>query len=773
MTRKRVVVGLWLLFLAAAFGVITQTRFSADLSAFLPRMPTPAQQLLVDQLRDGVVSRLMLAGISGAPPDKLAQASRALARRLRGDSRFASIDNGADADNADDRAFVFEHRYLLSPAVDADHFSTASLRTALENSLELLASPAGMIAKPLVPHDPTGEVLLLVERMSGGVQPASHDGVWMSAAMTEALLVLRTSAPGFDIDAQESALAAVGGAFAAVKRDLETPALTLELSGPGLFAVQTRAAIKRDATRFSLIATVLVAGILLVTFRSPRLLGLGLLPIATGTAAGIAAVSLGFGTVHGITLGFGATMIGEAVDYAIYLFMQTDPARGARGTLARIWPTLRLGVLTSICGFSAMLFSGFPGLAQLGLFSIAGLVAAMLVTRFVLPLLVPEGFAITGVEPAGAWVRRAFDRMRYLRPIIGIAVIGAIVVLFVREHPWSDELSSLSPVPLAAQLRDQRLREAIGAPDARHLVVVRADTEARTLELAEHAGKVLDAVILEDRLAGYESPSFALPSEAEQTRRRDSLPDAGTLRRRLVKATEGLPFRPGTFEPFVTAVSKARTAPLVDRAALNGTRLALRVDSLLIHRGDAWFAMLPLSGVVDATRIAAGLAALRDPGIVMLDAKAESDALYGGYRREALWFSLVGATAIVALLAFTLRTARRVLTVCAPLAAAVLVTTGLLLALGHVLTIFHLVGLLLVVAIGSNYALFFDRALSGGANDRTALSLVLANTTIVITFGMLGFSSIPVLSALGSTVGIGTLLCLLFAAALSPREAAS
>jgi len=209
---------------------------------------------------------------------------------------------------------------------------------------------------------------------------------------------------------------------------------------------------------------------------------------------------------------------------------------------------------------------------------------------------------------------------------------------------------------------------------------------------------------------------------------------------------------------------------LIDRTALAGTRLADRVDSLLIARGDAWFAMLPLSGVTDAVRIANSLTALRDARIVLLDTKAETDALYGSYRREALRFSLAGAAAIVLLLAYTLRAPRRVLAVCAPLAAAVLVTTGAILALGHMLNIFHLVGLLLVVAVGSNYALFFDSALSGGANDRTALSLALANTTTVIGFGMLAFSSVPVLSAIGSTVGIGALLSLLFAAALAPRE---
>ena len=114
--------------------------------------------------------------------------------------------------------------------------------------------------------------------------------------------------------------------------------------------------------------------------------------MVSGALAGIAAVSLGFGSVHGITLGFGVTLIGEGVDYAIYLFTQIEQNGTPQSTLQRIWPTLRLGVLTSICGFSAMLFSGFTGLAQLGLFSIAGLVVAVSTTRWVLPQLLPAGF---------------------------------------------------------------------------------------------------------------------------------------------------------------------------------------------------------------------------------------------------------------------------------------------------------------------------------------------------------------------------------------------
>ena len=120
--------------------------------------------------------------------------------------------------------------------------------------------------------------------------------------------------------------------------------------------------------------------LLWLAFASLRALAVAMLPVATGVVAGIAAVSLGFGQVHGMTLGFGTTLIGEAVDYAIYYLIQARRAArdgGAADSMPRwlreSWPTVRLGLFTSLIGFAALVFAGFPGLAQLGVFSIAGL----------------------------------------------------------------------------------------------------------------------------------------------------------------------------------------------------------------------------------------------------------------------------------------------------------------------------------------------------------------------------------------------------------------
>jgi predicted exporter len=142
---------------------------------------------------------------------------------------------------------------------------------------------------------------------------------------------------------------------------------------------------------------------------------------------------------------------------------------------------------------------------------------------------------------------------------------------------------------------------------------------------------------------------------------------------------------------------------------------------------------------------------------------------------EAQAQALLGALGVVALVAFTLRSWRRVLAVCQPLLLSVLLTMGALAALGTPLGILHLVGLLLVVAVGSNYALFFDMLQRDSQRDAAAMqdtlaSLLLANLTTVLSFGLIAMSAIPALSAIGRVVAPGALLALLLSAAFVPRR---
>ena len=797
MTRAGVVAtAVWGAFVLVALVIVIFARYTTDLSAFLPRSPTATQRLLVDQLREGIASRLILIGIEGADPGQRARISMNMGRRLRTDPQFVAVNNGEPVGLDRDRQLLFNHRYLLSEAVNPAHFTAQGLRESIQETLDLLASPAGMLVKSLLPRDPTGEMLQIIDQLGSERQPPTVDGAWASRDGKRALMVVQTRAAGSDTDGQERAIEGVRRAFdAAVAEGGGAAGASLEMSGPGVFSVAARATIKQQVTRLSIVSTLLITLLLLWVYRSFRALVLGLIPVVSGALAGIACVALGFGAVHGITLGFGVTLIGESVDYSIYLFIQSQQRT------ATLWPTIRLGVLTSIVGFASLLPSAFPGLAQLGLFSISGLVAAALVTRYVLPNLLPPKLHIRDLTPLGVRVAAALQRVRTPRALLlSIPILAAIALYAHRGPVWNPELSALSPVSKADQALDAMLRSDIGAPDVSYLVVVSGPSQESVLHMAEGIAPTLDELVDQGVIAGFESPARYLPSSAAQRARQESLPGATDLKANLEKALDGLPLRLERLGPFLHDVEEARKQSFLTRKELQGTSLATGVDALLLNGGARWSALLPLrvptTVAIDVSRVHSAIAKVAlEEGVeaVVLDVKGEVDRLYSSYLSEVIRLSLAGFAGIVLLLLIFLRSPLRVLRVVAPLVLAVLTVAACLVLMGQQLTLLHLIGMLLIVAVGSNYALFFDRRTSeakvapfasgpkapqatfgnrtseaqAGSAPLTLASLVIANAATVVGFGVLGFSSVPILAALGTTVAPGALLALVFSALLA------
>ena len=767
MVARLAAIAAWLVFLAACALAIANARFVADLSSFLPEAPAPEQRLLVEQLRSGTVARLMLLGIEGGDAKGRAALSRALAASLRADPQFSSVSNGTARALGREREILFAHRYALSPRVTADRFSPQGLREAIGETLDLLASPAGLFAKRLASRDPTGETLALAAELEREDGPALAEGVWASGE--RAFLVALTRAGAADVDAQARATQRAQEAFreVAARAGPSAEGTRLVMTGAGVLSARARALIERDVVRLTTASAVLVIALLLAVYRSGIVLALGLVPVVTGAAAGIAAVALGFGVVHGITLGFGATLIGEAVDYAIYLFVQ-----GGRA----LWPTIRLGVLTSIAGFCALLFSGLPGLVQLGLYSIAGVAVAALVTRYVLPQLLPAGFAIRDVSRLGAALESAAAHASRARwAVVALAVAAVLALAAKQASLWDAELASLNPISAEDRALDGQLRAGLGAADVRYMVTVSAESVDEALVGAERVGARLDGLVAAGRLGGYDSPARLLPSAGTQRARLAALPEEQMLRANLRKALEELPLRPEKLEGFVADVAAARAARPLAREDLAGTAFEAALDGMLSKdAASRWTAIVTLrpaqrTGSIDAAALREAIAGI--PSTTFVDLKAEVDRLYGTYFGRALAASAAGFAVILALLFAALRDAKRVLGVVAPLVAAVAVVAALHALAGTKLTLMHLVGFLLAFAVGSNYALFFDRLPPAGdaAAQRTLASLALANATTVASFGVLALSQIPVLRAIGSTVALGALLALVFTAALSSR----
>ena len=130
---KRWPVMLWLAVLAGCLWWVTaHTRFNTDMAAFLPDSAAPAQQLMVDQLKDGVASRLVLLAVENGSTGQLAESSKKLSRALEASGHFSYVRNGEHGLTPAEREHLMQYRYLLSPTTDTSRFSAAGLEQGLQ-----------------------------------------------------------------------------------------------------------------------------------------------------------------------------------------------------------------------------------------------------------------------------------------------------------------------------------------------------------------------------------------------------------------------------------------------------------------------------------------------------------------------------------------------------------------------------------------------------------------------------------------------------------------
>lgn len=744
---------IWLLAALFCGGIILKTPVAADLTLFVPRAD-PVAELLLEQLRSGPTTRLILIGLTGDAESERATVSRRLAEQLRASGFFVRIANGADALPETELQTLFADRYLLSPTVSPERFTPDALRAALHQRLRELQSPLAAVQKRWLPADPTGEVLTLLKRWQGGIrEPAKRLGIWFSPNGDRALLLAETRAAGYDLAGQRQAVIAIRVAFAKVAAGTT---VDLQMSGPGVIATLAEDTVRAEAELLSVLATLGVVLILALVYRSARTVWIGALPMLAALLVGAAAVDLLFGKMYALTLAFSMTLLGETLDYPTYLFSHRQAGETVRDTLRGLWPTMRLCAATTLLGCLAMIAPGAPGLSQLGVFTIAGIIAAVATTRWLLPALLPSDWRPTRVIGAGAWMDVLLKPRPWLALALGVGGLLVLLALLIKAPVWEDDIAALSPVPRELLRLDQALRSDLGAPEVGQLIAITAADAESALQQSEIVAAWLDARQQEGLLAGYEAAARYLPSQQTQRQRQAHLPELEALTANLARAAEGLPFQPGLFTPFLDAIAAARTAPPVQPEDWRGALLGTRIGVLLFPGERGWTALLPLSGVKNPQRLAASLPPGEAAHIFYLDLRAETNRLVAGFRTTALQRLAWGVALIVAVVWMGLRSWRGVIAALMPVTMALVFTVAALLSLGERLSLFHLVSLLLVLGIGVDYGLFFSRPAADSVQRRRTLHALLVCCGSALTvFGMLATSELPALRAIGLTVSIG------------------
>jgi len=731
---------LWLAAAAVAIVILgARLHLSFDLSAFFPQQTTLAHDVLIEQIRNGPGSRLLVIGLSGAAPEQVAAASEQLKNTLSADARFVTVLNGEFAEGSTGIPEPINSYYLLLRDVD---YSRSALRHATQSRLQDLAFGGGSALLELVARDPYLITLDVLENLS----PVDMTGDMWFAADGSAVLMAETHAVAIDISAQAAAVDAVRQAFSALP---EASSLSLEMTGVGAFSVELRQTIRAEATKRSILASGALLLVLLIVFRRPRLLLLAALPIITGFLAGLTLVSILFDTVHGITLAFGFTLLGIAVDYPLHLFSHAARDSG-RAAIRRIWPTLLLGAISTIIAYLALAFSGSQGLAQLGIFTAGGVTVAALATRTWLPLLLPEqrDTATATPEPARA------PTLHYAFALIVLVASLLPVYWSLDTGLWDDNLASLSPVPAARLSADRSLRSAAVTPDMRYQFVLHNDSLEALLRDSESVDRLLATAVDDGLLENWQSVSQMLPSQHSQRQRQNAIPDRESMHDRITAALVDTPFRDDAFDDFVANADVARTLPLLTPEDIASTPLRSWLDSHLFQLADQWVALI--SVVRPAAADLAARAEQWDVSVDFVDLQAASVGLMRDYRTGARDTILVAALLIACLLWYVRGQFRQTLWIALTVAASLSATVAVVVAWHGSLTVIHLVALLLVLGLGLDYALFLSRSESAAERRATNKGVLACAASTTLAFGILAGSPIPVLRFLGLTVAAGS-----------------
>jgi predicted exporter len=527
---------------------------------------------------------------------------------------------------------------------------------------------------------------------------------------------------------------------------------------------------KNAEAEIALVGGVSILGILIVIlliFRSITPVLGSLVTIILGLTVGFSLTLLIFGQVHIITLVAGGSLIGISIDYSSHFF--ADVFRQKNGwspsvALDHIWQGIFLGLITSVLAFSALLIAPFPGLKQLAVFSIAGLLGAFGAVIFLLPLLtarmhVHQNPAI--LSHLKLWV--AWWQLNNSRSLQSIVIVVSIVLMSAASVLLkSDDDVRMLQAPAPEVLADEtQLKSLLNQNFGTQFILVEGATAEEVLQNEEYLIEVLSELDWpQGNQPNWLGVSSFIPSIKKQENNLKLVASLGHPKDEGVinRLAESVGLSDTVIDAFNTEIDNSSTIPLTFNSWF--------ISPILPDIKRLW--------VGDTVRGKASIVLLRDgldsnvisaitgpiDNVRYVDNVAEISQTIKTYREKAVYLLIIGYVIIAATL-FRRYGASGTVSVVLPPFAAVATTAMLLVFLGEVMNLFTLVGLILVLGIGIDYTLFYREARR--AKPSTMLAIFLSMSSTVLAFGLLSFSSILAIHSFGITVLIGITIAFLLA----------
>ncbi len=527
------------------------------------------------------------------------------------------------------------------------------------------------------------------------------------------------------------------------------------MAGGAIYSAQGKVEGGHESTWMSLVGGGLTILFLLLMFRSPRILLLAV-PVLAGLLAGFAACVALLGSVHILTLIIGTSLVGLVVDFPLHWLSHAtlDSRWHPWVAVRRVSRPFIISLSVTVTGYLFLLLTPLSILQQTAVFSSAALISTFLFTRLLLPALfhhwrprpVPQLLTLLaslrqGIARSGECIRRT--------PLL------AILLLFLGAgglylSDWHDDIRNWvnTPPPLLEQA--QEVGRLTGIEPTSQYFIVQADSENSLLQTEQRLTSRLDALVADKQLRNYRALSqWVNPAEEQQALN-------ATLASLSQRPQDWAPLRAlGVPDDAVRAeLLRRQNRPLTTiDAALKGP-LAEPWRMLWLGRDEHGHpaSMVTMNGLNDPSVLPALAEHLS--GVTLVDQRSHVNALFAQTRLEAIVLKLLSYIVgfLILYRVFGTRPALRILLVPLSASLTVMSLSGLT---GIPLNLFCIFGLLLVTAIGIDYAVYASTPTL--PPEEKAAGIFMASVTTMITFGLLYFSTTPAVSTFGLSVVLGVL----------------
>ncbi|MCK5912956.1 MAG: MMPL family transporter, partial [Desulfuromusa sp.] len=501
-------------------------------------------------------------------------------------------------------------------------------------------------------------------------------------------------------------------------------------------------------------------GILLLFFvflRSFQALVVYLLPLFS-MAAALVVAKVWFGTLSGITVGFGAVLLGITIDFGLHVYFALRYGhcqQGREQLLRAVSRPVFFGGLTSLAAFSVLLTSELPGQRQLAVFALAGIVTALLLALLFLPHFIGPGKEL---EPSSRLQLRRHIYARHPVLRIGVLLLWLVIVGFAavqaQKLTINAELRQLSYLPAELQQAEQHLGETWGNMRSRALVFASGENLESALQQNELVWQHLKK---QDILQEVVSLAPLLPSQQTQQRRLQNWEDfwqqrQATTRDLLQLGGQKYGFSATAFDPFWERLN--RPAPKINPEIVGSWGLGRALDSLLLV-DDQGYQLLTL--IPDRPELVSALVDefSQFPGINLVSQQRFSQQLSQEIGADFSRFISLAGIAVVILLLLLFRRLPEVLLALLPVLTGLLVMFGGMSWLGLEMNLFNVVASILIIGLGVDYGIFMVCHGQQEEDLASSRAILISGLTTLVGFGALVLAKHPALHSIGLTVLLG------------------